>query len=490
MFRVESPSSFADGVKRDGRRKRRTPADESTSRRPSSDSAMTTGNDLSGISSNSAARRSLTRSPLDEYVVNFIGWYLSRSTQLSECWDDHAMVLGFSTVSCAQRHPDIKGLLVPLQDMIRDATPDSAVILTCQAIGNAFLTSKVSSVEAWSKRRAAYGRALTATNAALQDPILQVEDQTLAAVWLLGIYELIASPAGGSPPIGYAPQNHGSEPWMVHTQGLATLLRLRGTSQFTSPTARALFWLVYNTVQIRCFIAGIASPPESTTWFQVLEQDLRVQESATFRICVYGHRTSTLCAKVRQFLLHGSSRSSNTAAELLAEANQLELEMRQSWEDDGEEFDAEGPRDGYSLRQLACRTFFYSFRLKFQLTLVELLSKVRVETHESESALLQSQLQLRIANVQNAADEILACVSVVFSTEVAPRTTGRLRPRLWTDGVRMLWPLRLIALWRGPREDQTVVARKLLYQMREELGIRHDSVPVLPSASLLVPVTS
>ena len=168
------------------------------------------------------------------------------------------------------------------------------------------------------------------------------------------------------------------------------------------------------------------------------------------------------------------------------------METRQSWEDDGEDFDTQSFMTGDGHRQLACRTFFYTFQLKFQLTLVELLNKVRVETHDSDSTsvLLQSQLQFRIAKLQNAADEILACASVLFSTEITPGATGRLRPRMWTDGARMLWPLRLIALWRGPREDQTVVARKLLYQIREELGIRHDSVPVLPSASISVPVLS
>jgi hypothetical protein len=243
-------------------------------------------------------------------------------------------------------------------------------------------------------------------------------------------------------------------------------------------------------LQIRCFIAGIPSPVESPVWFDSVKEHLTLQEAATYRICVYGNRTSTLCAKVRQFLIHGSSRDSNTAAELLAEADLVETEMRQTWEDDGEEFDSDPPTDGYSHRELACRTFFYAFRLKFQLTLMELLNKVRVETHVSqslESAALQNQLHLRVANIQHAADEILTCVSVVFSTEVKTRVNTKLKPRLWTDGARMLWPLRLVALWRGPREDQRDVARRLLQQIRDELGIRHDSVPLYPSTYVPLP---
>lgn len=106
------------------------------------------------------------------------------------------MVLGFSTIRAAQRHTETEtnGLSFWLQDVMRDATPDSAVVLTCQAIGSAFLTSKVGTADARSKRRAAYGQALTATNAALQDPALQTEDHTLAAVWLLGIYEVHPPP--------------------------------------------------------------------------------------------------------------------------------------------------------------------------------------------------------------------------------------------------------------------------------------------------------
>lgn len=214
------------------------------------------------------------------------------------------------------------------------------------------------------------------------------------------------------------------------------------------------------------------------------------QESALYQICYYGHRTSTFCAKVRRFLLHSSSRFSNTADELLAEADHLEMDMRQSWEDDGDSFGSEVPKDGHGHRQLTCRTFFYAFQLKFQLTVVELLNRVQSQMHNSGSVLLQSQMQLRIAKIQKAADEILACVSMVFLTEIAPGATSPLRPRLWTDGARMLWPLRLIALWRGPREDQTATARKLLYQIAEELAVRHDSVTIHPSMPLDVPVLS
>ena len=135
-----------------------------------------------------------------------------------------------------------------LPEMISTAGPDSAIMLVCRAVGNAFLTCKVGTAEAQSKRATTYGLALTATNAALEDPVLQVQDETLASVFLLSLYELIVSPTGRTQPLGYAPQDNGVDSWIVHTQGLISLLRLRGAAHLRTPAARGLFWLVYNTI--------------------------------------------------------------------------------------------------------------------------------------------------------------------------------------------------------------------------------------------------
>ncbi|KIW67189.1 hypothetical protein, variant [Phialophora macrospora] len=358
--------------------------------------------------------------------------------------------------------------------MISTAAPDSAIVLTCRAIGNAFLTCKVDTAEARSKRAATYGEALTAINVALEDPRLQILDDTLASVWLLSQYELIVS-SGHATHTGNSPQKRGIDSWIVHTQGLMSLLRLRGTAQLHTPTSRGLFWLVYNTIQVRCFITGSDSPAESLSWFQGLEQNLAEEETPTYRICLYAHRASTLCAQFRHFINHGTTPTSNTAGELLAEAERFEGEMQQSWDDGEDTFAARRAADAFSYRILCCRAFFYAFRLKFQLTLLELLNKVRAETHDSHSTrAVQDQLETRVRTAQSAADEILACVPPIFSTDASPGVASRLKPTLWADGVRMLWPLRLVALWSATREDQKRAALTTLHQISDELGIRPD----------------
>ena len=87
-----------------------------------------------------------------------------------------------------------QGVLISLPQMISVAKDDSSILLVCRAVGTAFLTCRVDTAEARSKRASTYGRALSATNAALQDPVLQVQDETLASIWLLSLYEVRGVP--------------------------------------------------------------------------------------------------------------------------------------------------------------------------------------------------------------------------------------------------------------------------------------------------------
>ena len=200
----------------------------------------------------------------------------------------------------------------------------------------------------------------------------------------------------------------------------------------------------------------------------------------TYKICTYAHRASTLCSQIRHFINHGSTRSSDTAPDLLADAALFESEMSQSWDDIDNGVEAGPPTDPASHRVVCCRTFFYAFRLKLQLSLLELLNKAQVETYDLYSTALGVQRQFRVQAVQDAADEILASIPLLFSTEAVPGVNPMLKPRFWSDGVRMLWPLRLVALWTGTTEDQKLTAQTMLGHIREELGVRPNTGAFLP----------
>ncbi|KIX94444.1 uncharacterized protein Z520_09830 [Fonsecaea multimorphosa CBS 102226] len=485
MFRVESPTSFAQGVNRDRRRKRLSPWCNSGPRGSSSQHAQREESGKCCEKDDPLPSRLLDPGDSDNLyncgwkltrvdVVIFSGWYIFPTRQLAECWDNHASTLAFSNMTCPQKHQITTGLIDTnfLSSMVSEAGQDSPIVLACRAIGHAFLTSKVDTPETRSKRAATYGQALEATNMALEDPIMQTQDETLASVWLLSLYELIVSPGKGHQPLDFSPNTYGIGSWIVHTQGLVSLLRLRGTLHFCRPLARDLFWLIYSSVLVRCFITNMASPSESSSWFRELEKDLTEDELPTHQLCVYGHHASTFCATIRQVIDKWTTGSARAAAEIFAEVEGFERRMQQLWHVTSGNPSVETVEISDSnIRLLCCRTYLHAFRLKLQLTLLELLGKMRTERCDVRAGTLQHEFQLRVETVQSVADEILACVPLLLSTNTASGGSPKLTPRVWRDGVRLLWPLRLVALWSATRDDQKRAAKIILQQIRDEVGI-------------------
>ncbi|KAF8850717.1 hypothetical protein BDZ45DRAFT_731376 [Acephala macrosclerotiorum] len=102
-----------------------------------------------------------------------------------------------------------------------------------------------------------YGRALWLTNAAVQDPIECVKDSTVIAAWLFGIREVVVnSNKTCSVP---AP-----EAYHIHSQGLASLLRLRGSNQFFTRRGRNLFWITSLFISLSTGLSRLAGGSRKT----------------------------------------------------------------------------------------------------------------------------------------------------------------------------------------------------------------------------------
>ncbi|KIX08156.1 uncharacterized protein Z518_02812 [Rhinocladiella mackenziei CBS 650.93] len=475
LFRVENPASFADGTTRDRRRKHggKAPPD---ARQHSTAPAQSSENE-GGPAGSTNTGGVLIRADSQDTVI-FSGWYLTPSRNSAECWDSQALPLCLSNIRAPVQHRMVFGFLGFLPEMIARSGEESSVALTCRAIAQAFITNQLRTPEAQSQRGIAYGKALTSTNAVLRDPALQTQDETLTCVWLLSLYELIV---GSSSPT----QNVGPVTWNVHTQGLVSLLRLRGTSHFSTPIERNLFWLVYNTVQIRCFIAGVECPPESLEWLQALQTNLRDEEMHLHRVCVYGYHASFICAKIRTVISQGIISSPNPSLKLLAEAETLEREVNEQLISLPQVLDtnALGPELGetrLNVRDITVRTFYCAFRLKTHLTVIELLDLIRLHISGIDTEMLENQCQHHVMKTQMLADEILAGVPFLYQSRDAPAEFQPGRPRYWTDGLRLLWPLRLVAYWRSVREDQRRVAGSFLRHIKEELGIQQATEAFIP----------
>jgi hypothetical protein len=204
---MESQASFAQNATQDRRRKRPEEATIDTRSRsisPSSESDASVWKMSPNRSSDSIDEKpgrcshlveSSTLSTDQSGLLVYGGSFApSLSKGLADDWDLHLISL-FTSKVCSRVNPQTSiGFLSFLPSMIINeaaSNEDSGLILTCRAISYAFIANQSGTPESKSRRSLAYGQALKTTNAALNDDVLRVKDETLVSVWLLSLYEVL-----------------------------------------------------------------------------------------------------------------------------------------------------------------------------------------------------------------------------------------------------------------------------------------------------------
>lgn len=121
------------------------------------------------------------------------------------------------------------------------------------------------------------------------------------------------------------------------------------------------------------------------------------------------------------------------------------------------------------------------------LTLWDFLCKMLDQYPDIQTEMMQSRRGQCITTVQELADEILAGVPTLFHLNEQMAAIGTGRPRYWGDGLRLLWPLSVVAFGTATRQDQKRAAVVVLHRIGRELGIQQAAeapVPALPITSL------
>lgn len=155
-----------------------------------------------------------------------------------------------------------------------------------------------------------YAGAVSQVTAALADPDQCVRDETLVAVWLLGIRELLVGVHG--------PQRKSAH--QTHIDGTLMLLRLRGDEQFSRPLGRHLYstllsamvWTPGRTLSMLSadlfqHWKPLFASEEPSQEYLLLESQLgratsRVSE-ASLRLRTFFHGVSKLRSRIKNFLL-------------------------------------------------------------------------------------------------------------------------------------------------------------------------------------------
>ncbi|CAI7631462.1 unnamed protein product [Penicillium glandicola] len=191
-----------------------------------------------------------------------------------------------------------------IPDVLSKAEEGSALYQACDAVAHAYMVSITRTSKGTSDRTKAYGRALMAMRSTIQDPHLCKSDNTLLAIWLLGLYELFANADSADTGIKLLlGARGGTEPvatpgWKIHNQVLSELIRLRGPGQFTTRHGRNLFIIILNNVETHALMSG-QECKEALTWFLQYHKYCEPSEYPILRACILMHHCARICSRAR-----------------------------------------------------------------------------------------------------------------------------------------------------------------------------------------------
>lgn len=121
------------------------------------------------------------------------------------------------------------GLLQVAAPLVGSAKDDSALSLATEAVAMAVMAKTPDNERLNQYAAHLYGRALAATQQAMQDPAQATSDETLLAILLFALYESIVS------------SEHSTAAWTKHIDGAVAIVRARGVEQFETPQSLGLF---------------------------------------------------------------------------------------------------------------------------------------------------------------------------------------------------------------------------------------------------------
>jgi hypothetical protein len=128
-----------------------------------------------------------------------------------------------------QRDGVSRGFLDFVIPMIKTEPPNSTLSYAFGAVALAGMGNRPNAKTLLPSAGEQYSRALQHVNAALRDPVLQKADSTLAAVMLLGLFELITS------------RRTNIMAWGSHIDGAVMLVKMRGKKQLRTKIGQSLF---------------------------------------------------------------------------------------------------------------------------------------------------------------------------------------------------------------------------------------------------------
>lgn len=168
------------------------------------------------------------------------------SLSISE--EDQATSFFFSNYVLDEEHI-ARGNFRFLPSICRREPHEDLLSITLTSVGMAGLSRMIGSPTMVAASKQKYITALALTNKAIRNPQQALEDRTLIAIMLLGLYEVVASDGKRS-----------LEAWHNHITGAAALLQLRDAQEAQSETSVQISLQMRFTTIVRCLHHGLPVP--------------------------------------------------------------------------------------------------------------------------------------------------------------------------------------------------------------------------------------
>ncbi|CAM1507114.1 Fc.00g067550.m01.CDS01 [Cosmosporella sp. VM-42] len=311
------------------------------------------------------------------------------------------------------------------------------------------------------------GKTLSAVSEALKTPDGAMRDDVLATVWILANYELL---------LGSITRMEPMSPWHLHSRGLYSMLKTRGTAPLYTEAGRQAFWPAYNLVQVQSLLTNTECPPESDEWLGILKDFQGPQDGLGLNVCIFITKVCHVQARILT-ILRGRNFAAASAEyrHLIDTMEEAEAVMRNYFESRARFAHIMDPY---------MKNMYWSACVKCYHVLLLFVNFV---THHLTSPIPLDELkELRIRCVRivrTSAQEIMGTLPVTLNPIILKKDKS---PRTLFDALKLIWPLTAVYIITSVLPKQRKEAEMALRFIGQELGVK-QALRVYPGKFPLPP---
>ncbi|KAE8405416.1 hypothetical protein BDV37DRAFT_281823 [Aspergillus pseudonomiae] len=392
----------------------------------------------------------------------------------TEQWEDHAkpLVISQFTILTLQG-ARVYGSFDFLPQLFERADAKSTLHKVCNAVASACFDNRSRSDSMGFSHKKLYVKALQSLSNDISHVEKQKQDQTLVAVWLLCLYELL---------VGAPSHKSQLEPrgWNAHGEAMLGLLRLRGQNQFLTKTGCQLFQIAYPIIQIQAIQAGRPPPPEAIAWLHSMQTSPVAREMLFLPAFLYSDLACRIYSTIRDLIDQGScERMLKSIDDVIVACRNLESSIDAVITQGPAPQSQPGPSDDLATGQTQkwlmnqhAANYLNAFLFRVYEGSVELLSQtLKAHVSPKKHAELLCQRESSIKRLLHLADRIIVSLPLLMPATVARTDQRGPNVPTWGHALKLLWPLGLIACSAHVHDSQRAAAKLGLLRIGYEVGI-------------------